>query len=356
MALCVLSQAPSAARAVEDDSAVSALQQKAQHAFIEKRFDEAIALNLEIAQHPESPARRYAVQMLGTLYEDNVVDVDAAIRWDREFLAKYADVRQVFATYQKIRFANQGDEVLVKQYEALLKEHPDFLLKDKIQAELGYAYTRLDKHKESFLAFQALSRTSGKPMSAEHMKAYQAAALHWNETSSWGFVALGIVLGLWGVALVGKPWRRITHRALWKLLIVALAWVALNVVRLPSFYSIETTGYPIVIPDTVVYMIVGLNLTVLLWIFLLRRGSLWERRPKTLRLVSPVLVVTMTTAVLYLIVIWQPNGPQIVDVFPMVYHRWVEDLRRPAGPVVPSAEAHEKTAAGVPATVPTIAH
>ena len=103
-------------------------------------------------------------------------------------------------------------------------------------------------------------------------------------------------------------------------------------------------------------MIVGLNLTVLLWIFLLRRGSLWERRPKTLRLVSPVLVVTMTTAVLYLIVIWQPNGPQIVDVFPMVYHRWVEDLRRPAGPVVPSAEAHEKTAAGVPATVPTIAH
>ena len=373
--LCVLSPAPRAARAAEDDPAVSALQQKAQRAYIEKRFADAIALDLEIAEHPGSPARRYAVQMLGTLYEDNVVDIDAAIRWDQEFLAKYADVRQkpfyqqklatlgqllsqkeVFATYQKIRFANQGDEVLVKQFEALLKEHPDFLLKDKIQAELGYAYARLDKHKQSYLAFQALARTSGKSMSAEHMKAYRAAGLHWNETSSWGFVALGIVLALWGVALVGKPWKRITRRALWKLLIVALAWLALNAVRIPSFYEIETTGYPIVIPDTVVYMIVGFNLTVLVWIFLLRRGSLWERRPRTLRLVSPVLVVLMTSAVLYMIVIWQPNGPQIIDVFPTVYHRWVEDLRRPPGPVAPSAEAHEKKAVGVPATAPAIAH
>jgi len=165
-----------------------------------------------------------------------------------------------------------------------------------------------------------------------------------------------VVLGLWGAVLLGKPWRRITRRALWKLLIVALAWVALNVVRLPSFYKIETTGYPIVIPDTVVYMIVGFNLTVLVWIFLLRRGSLWARRPRTLRLVSPVLVTVMTTAVLYLIVICQPNGPQIVDVFPTVYHRWVEDLRRPDGPKVPSAEAHENKAVGVPGTVPTIAH
>ncbi len=373
--LCVLSPASRAAPAAADDPAVTALKQAAQQAYLEKRFDQAIALDLEIAQHPESHARRYAVQMLGTLYEDNVVDVAAAIRWDREFLEKYADVRQVafyrqkiatleqvlpqkdaFASYQRIRFANQGDEVLVKQLEALLKEHPDFLLKDKIQAELGYAYARMDKHKQSYLAFQALSQ-SGKPMSAEHMKAYQAAALHFNETSSWGFVVLGVVLGLWGVVLLGKPWRRITRRALWKLLAIALAWVALNVARMPGFYTIETTGYPVVIPDTVVYTGIALNLTVIVWLFLLRRGSFWERWPKIVRLVaSPILVVVMTASVLYLLVIRQPNGPEIVDVFPMVYHRWVEDMRRPAGPVVPSAEAHEMKAAGVTGDRPDHAH
>jgi len=372
--LGVLPLAPSAAHAELDGPATSALKQTAQQAYLEKRFDQAIALDLEIAQR-QSQARRYAVQMLGTLYEDNVVDVAAAIRWDREFLEKYADVRQVafyrqkiatleqalpqkdaFATYQKIRFANQGDEVLVKQLEALLKEHPDFFLKDRIQAELGYAYARMDKHKQSYLAFQALSQ-SGKPMSAEHMKAYQAAALHFNETSRWGFVAWGVLLGLWGVVLLGKPWRRITRRALWKLLAIALAWVALNVARMPGFYTIETTGYPVVIPDTVVYTGIALNLTVIVWLFLLRRGSFWERWPKIVRLVaSPLLVLVMTTSVLYLLVIRQPNGPEIVDVFPMVYHRWVEDLRRPAGPVVPSAEAHEKKAVGGPATAPAIAH
>ena len=189
--------------------------------------------------------------------------------------------KDAFASYQKIRFANQGDEVQVKQLEALLKEHPDFFLKDKIQAELGYAYARMDKHKQSYLAFQALSQ-SGKPMSAEHMKAYQAAALHFNETSRWGFVVLGVVLGLWGVVLLGKPWRRITRRALWKLLAIALAWVALNVARMPGFYTIETTGYPVVIPDTVVYTGIALNLTVIVWLFLFETwivlGALAEDR------------------------------------------------------------------------------
>ncbi len=345
LSLCVLLPAPRAARAAGDDPAVTALEQKAQQAYIEKRFAEAIALDLEIAQRPESPARHYAVQMLGTLYEDNVVDVSAAIRWNQEFLASYADVRQVpfyrqkiaalekllpqkdiFAAYQKIRFANQGDEVLVKQLEALLKEHPDFVLKDKIQAELGYAYASMDKYKQSYLAFKALSQSSGKPMSAEHMKAYQAAALHWNETSRWGFVVLVVVLALWGVVLWGKPWRRITRRSLWKLLIIALAWVALSAVRMPSFYSLETTGYPIVIPDTVIYTGAGLNLTVIVWLFLLRRAGFWQRWSRAVRLVaSPVLVIVMTSAVLYLIVIQQPNGPQLFDVFGMVYHRWAED-------------------------------
>ena len=371
----LLSLASSAARAAEDDPAVTALKQKAQQAFIEKRFAEAIALDLEIAGRPESSARRYAVQMLGTLYEDNLVDLSAAIRWDQEFLAGYADVRQVpfyrqkiatlekllpqqdiFAAYQKIRFANQGDEVLVAQYEALLKEHPDFFLKDKIQAELGYAYARMDKHKESYLAFKALAQSSGKAMSAEHMKAYQAAALHWNESSRWGLAVLGLVLAMWGVVLWGKPWQRITRRSLWMLLGMTLAWVALNVARLPSFYKIETTGYPIVIPDTVVYTGVGLNLTVLVWLFLLRRAAFWQRWSRAVRLVvSPVLVVVMTTSVLYLLVIWQPNGPQVVDVFGMVFHRWTEDFSRPTGPVVRSAEAHEKNVASGSATRSAIA-
>ena len=63
--LGVLPLAPSAAHAESDDPATSALKQTAQQAYLEKRFDQAIALDLEIAQHPESQARRYAVQMLG---------------------------------------------------------------------------------------------------------------------------------------------------------------------------------------------------------------------------------------------------------------------------------------------------
>ena len=95
---------------------------------------------------------------------------------------------------------------------------------------------------------------------------------------------------------------------------------------MPSFHSLETTGYPIVVPDTVIYTGVGLNLTVIVWLFLLRRAAFWQRWSRAVRLaVSPVLVVVMTSAVLYLLVIEQPIGPQYPDVFGMVYHRWAED-------------------------------
>ena len=62
----------------------------------------------------------------------------------------------------------------------------------------------MDKYKQGYLAFKALSQTSGKPLSAENMKAFRAAGLHWNETSGWGFVVLVVVLGLWGVVLWGS--------------------------------------------------------------------------------------------------------------------------------------------------------
>ena len=58
---------PLAGYAAQDSPAVNELKQKAQHAYIDGRYAEAAALDLEIAgKHPESEARRYAVQMLGT--------------------------------------------------------------------------------------------------------------------------------------------------------------------------------------------------------------------------------------------------------------------------------------------------
>src|ERR1700690_3982239 len=77
---------PVAGFTAQDSLTVKDLKQKAEHAYIDRRYEEAVAANLEIAEkHHESAARRYAVQLLGTLYEDNLVDIKKAIKWDREF-------------------------------------------------------------------------------------------------------------------------------------------------------------------------------------------------------------------------------------------------------------------------------
>ena len=89
---------------------------------------------------------------------------------------------------------------------------------------------------------------------------------------------------------------------------------------MPTFYAMETGGYPIIIPDTVVYMVAGLNLTVLFWLLLLTRGKFWQTRRRALCWLSPVLTLLMTTAVLYLFFIYQPDGPEIIDVFADTLH------------------------------------
>ena len=165
--------------AAQDSQVVTELKEKAQHAYIDKNYAEAMAIDLEIAEkHPESQARRYAVQMIGTIYENNIVDINKAIKWDREYMKKYAAPRQIsfykeklaslakllnqqqaFKTYQDIRFAGESDEVKVKKFEALLKDHPDFSLKSEVERELGFAYARLDKRRESYLAFQSMAQS-----------------------------------------------------------------------------------------------------------------------------------------------------------------------------------------------------
>jgi tetratricopeptide (TPR) repeat protein len=339
---------PLAGFTAQNSLAVNKLKQKAQHAYSEGRYGDAAAINVEIAEkHPESEAARYAVQMLGTLYEDNIVDIKKAIKWDREFLEKYADPRQIsfykeklasleklmqqeeaFKTYQKIRFDNQGDEIMAKKFEALLKEHPDFLLKDKIQKELGYAYTRLDKRRQSYIAFQALS-SSEKKLSSSDQVAYETASRYWNETSAWGWVAWGVIVVLWAVALLMNPWQQLTRSSIRNFLLLTLLWTLLTAIRMPTFYSLETMGDPIVIPDTVVYIAASLNLTVLLWLFLLTRGKFWQTRPRALHWLSPILTLLMSTAVFYLVIIHQPTGPQIIDVFADTYRGWAGELWHP---------------------------
>jgi tetratricopeptide (TPR) repeat protein len=319
------------------------LNQKAQHAYIDGRYAEAVTLNLEIAEkYPESNLRRYSVQMLGTLYENNLVDIKKAMKWDREYLEKYAGSRQVrfykeklasleklmeqeqaFKTYQAVRFAREGDEVKVKKFEALLKDHPDFSLKAEVHRELGFAYARMDKRRESYLAFQAMSQSNGKKLSSGDRQAYVTAGNYWQMTSFWGGIAWAVIVILWAVALLMKPWKQLTLVSIKKFLLWPVLWIVLAAAGMPTFYSLDNAGDTVIIHDTQVYIAAGLNLAVLFWLLLLTRGRFWHTRPRALRWLSPAFTLMMTTAVLYLFIIYQSNGTEIIDYFTVKYRHWI---------------------------------
>jgi hypothetical protein len=346
----VLLLLPLAGLAAEEDPVADELKKKAQQAFVASRYAEAAASNLEIARkHPDSEARRYAVQMLGTLYENNLVDIKKAIKWHREFLEKYATPQQApfykeklasleklqqekqdeaFATYQEILFANKGDEVMVERFEALLAKYPEFLLKAQVQREMGYAYARLDKRRQSYQAFQDLSRSGGGQFSADDRIALEKADRHWLLTRVWGGLAWGVVAILWAAVLLMKPWERMTRSSLRTFMIGALLWLLLSAARIPSFHAINSTGDAFLFPDAAVYIAAGLNLPVLFWLLLLTRGKFWRTRPRALLWISPPLTLAMTTAVFYLFLIYQPNGTEIMDAFAAKYRHWAAEWQK----------------------------
>ena len=330
---------------------VAVLKQKALDAFIHGRYAEAVACNLKIVhKFPGTKERHAAVQMLGTIYEDNLVDLKQAIKWDRVFLEKYADSRQVpfykeklekltalekginqeaaFKAYHNIKFANKGDGYLVKNYEALLKAHPDFSMKVEVQKEIAYAYDRMNKPKESYAALQAIvSQNPGQKLSTSDQIMAEANHTYYEMNTTWKWVAWSVVAALWGAVLLMKPWRRLDRRAVRGFLIWTVFWTLLVASRMPTFYSLETGGYKFDITDTAIYTMGALNITVILWLMLLVRGEFWLDRPRVLRWTSPLLTLVMTVSVLYLFVAYQPNGPLIVSSFGEKYDYLIGELR-----------------------------
>jgi len=342
---------PEAAEQQPKLSEVAELKQKAQDAFIHGQYPEAAAFNLKIARkYPAAKERHYAVQMLGTIYENNLVDLRKAVQWNREFLRKYADSRQAplyqeklarlagleqaqgqeeaYKLYQKIRFANKGDAYQVEQYEALLKEHPAFSLKAEVEKEIAYAYARMSKPQQSYAAFQAISTQTGHKLSSTDRILAEANRSYWKMTTIWKWVALAVVAVLWGSVLLMQPWKRLDRALIKTFLFWTLGWVLLMASRMPTFYSMETDGYQFVIRDRAIYTMAALNLPVLLWLMLFNRGEFWRNRRRTLRLVSPLLTLVMTVAVIYLFIAYQPNGPEIVSVFGVKYEYLIGELRK----------------------------
>lgn len=333
---------PLAGLAAQDTQATGELKMKAQQAYVEGRYAEAAAINLEIAEkHPESEARRYAVQMLGSLYENNLFDLREAMKWYGVFMNEYADPRQIafykeklatieklmpqaqaFAAYQAIRHANAGDEIMVEKFEALLAEHPDFLLKARVLKELGYAYARLEKLRQSYLAFQALSRIGGAEFSASDREAYEKAGRHWHQTTAWAGAAWAIVVILCAAALLMNPWERMTKASIRNFWIWSVLWLLLAAVRAPSYFAIKDEN---LFPDSAVYIAAVLNLAVLFWLLLLIRGKFWQTRLLALRWLSPVLTLLMTMAVSFLFIFHQPKGIAIMDAFAGKYRQWASD-------------------------------
>ena len=346
LALIVGFFAGTPARLAAQEPATEGLQKMAHEAYVKGRYTEAEACNLQIANRRLSDkARRYAVLMLGTLYEKHLVNLEKARHWYREYLEGYASRGQVrfyeeklafleklkpqeaaYATYRQILSSNGDDTTKARAYEDLLAVYPEFLLKSEVLRELGHAHARLENYRKSYLAFSSLLQQIGGELTPSEQLVFDKAQRNWHRTIGAG-VAWGVFILLWLAVIAMKPWERISRASLKIFNRWAAAWFLISVVSI-IFYAIKVrTAEHNLFHDAAVYVAAVLNLLVLFWVQLLTHGKPWKNRPRALQVLSPALAIVMTTVVCYLFIFHQPNGTTIMDDFSAKYQHWIEEIQ-----------------------------
>jgi hypothetical protein len=331
-------------KALGAEAGAEELKRLASQEFVAGHFAQAAAHCEELARrYPPAPERRYAVQMLGTLYEEKLVDVGKAIFWSRRFLEEYAEARQAdfyrrklatlealrgqeatFARWQALRISDPPDEILAREAEALLGAQPDFVLRADVLRTLAQAHVRLDHRRAAHEAYEALSRTPGG-LTESDLPAREKAAHNWRLSSVWAGAAWAMVAGLLAAAVAGRPRATLTRTDLGRLAPWVAAWLVFSVLRLPSYFAAAADENPF--PPSAVYLAALLELAILAWLFLFVKGGFWRTRSRALLLSAPALTLLLTAAVYYLFLVYQPKGPDIIDSFGVEYAHWAERWR-----------------------------
>lgn len=333
-----------ASNAVGAEPGAEELKRLVSQEFVAGQFAQAAAHCEELSmRYPRAPEGRYAVQMLGTIYEEKLADLGRAILWSRRFLDEYVDAREAefyrrklatlealrgqeasFARWQALRRSGPPDAVLAREAEALLCDQPDFALRAEVLRAAAQAHARLDHRRAAYEAYEALSRAPGG-LTASDRPAYERAARGWRLSSVWAGGAWSVVAVLFGAAVAARPWARLTRTDLGRLAQWVAAWLVFSALRLPSYAAAAADENPF--SPSAVYVAALLNLALLAWLFLFVKAGFWRTRRRALLVSAPALMLLLTAAVYYLFLIHQPKGPDIIDSFGVEYAHWAQRWR-----------------------------
>ena len=321
------------------------LQKQAHNQYVNREFRKAAATNLAILADSASSAhhRRYATQMLGTIYENHLCNFDSALIWYHRFADTYARGGQKTFYKKKIDFLEGLSEQEKKGYAILQKAI--YATKDSLEQiallEKGLAAApelpnrieilKLISHKafEAMLYAKAraamieIEKSDPKLIKGDMLYRFEMVQSIWRKTIM-ARIFWVIVILLLAAVLPTVPYGRLSGKA-WKMFgllcgAAALLGIVGIVVYLAKIHMLDHNPFP----KNSIYVAALLLLAVTIWTFLARFSIIGRTSGRAAIVVLPLLSLLLTYATIFLFSYHQPKRVKIFTEFGERYEHWLK--------------------------------
>ncbi|MBN1308169.1 MAG: hypothetical protein JXA18_09655 [Chitinispirillaceae bacterium] len=322
-----------------------ALQQLAHRQYVGRQYREAATANLAILADTASieKDRRYAMQMLGTIYEHHLLNFDSAIYWYDKFSEKYARGNQrefyrnklkmlrgleatekkAYSAIQKATYATHAPKEQIELLEEGLSTAPSLPNREKVLLQLSHTAFEAGDYSKARSAMLRLKELQPAAVSGELRTRFAQVRAIWRRSIiarvCWAVIAL-----LAAAILLTVPYRKITRRA-WKMLAYLFAvWVpvaaAVIVIYLLKIHTREHNPFSV----TSIFIAALILLGVAVWTFFARFSLPYRICGRWAVVALPAVSFLLTIAACFLFCYQQPKRVKILDEFGERYLHWIQ--------------------------------
>ena len=320
------------------------IQQQAHRQYIGRQYREAANTNLAILADTVSieKDRRYAMQMLGTIYEHHLLNYDSAIYWYEKFSERYTSGNQRefyrnkikflrglgetekkgYSTIQKATYATQAPKEQIDLLEEGLSTAPSLPNREEVLLQLSHTAFEAGDYAKARSAMLRLKQLNPDAVSGELRTRFTEVQAIWRQ-SIIARICWGIVILLAAAVLLTVPYRKITRRAWRMLAYLCIAWVPIAAAVI-SIYLVKIHAQehnPFSVPSIFIAAVILLCIT--LWTFFSRFSLLYKLCGRSAVVTLPVLSFLLTVAACFLFCYQQTKRVKIFNEFGERYMHWI---------------------------------
>lgn len=325
------------------------LQRQAHKQFINKQYRKAASTNLSIVADTNTSIndRRYAMQMLGTLYENHLLQFDSAAFWFEQFNEKYASITQHdyyknkisflrglkgneikgYSIVQKAIFASNDLQEQVKLLEDGLALAPQLPNRKKVLIFLSQKAYDAGMYAKAYKTMLQLQEMAPGILAGELKDRYSKVRTIYQQ-SIIARISWAIVILLFLIVIFSTSYKLISFKALKKLYYLIIGWTLFSIILLIIYFirinRLDHNPFSIFS----IFIAIFLLLVITVWIFFARFSLLNRSSYTKTIIVLPLCSFILTLAVWFLFLYYQPERTKILYEFSERYMHWIEGTRK----------------------------